>query len=195
MPLNPMGVVDLSMVTDLLIGAIDDYWPGSTLWATLFSDAYFKPTVSGLTPDAVRAGSGCQVTVTLIHIEPHMPQRNFASPPQAPSPNPPPPRGQNIPAQPLALDLQYFVTAYSDNNCHQEQQAMSIILDCFYQNPVIRKTVVYPGSPAASTQVEFTLTMEIETVDSVSQLWRAFTAPFRLSTLYRVGVVFLTPPA
>ncbi len=197
MSLNPMGVLDLSIVTELLIKTIDDYWPSSALWSTLFSDAFFKPTVSGLTPEAVRTGDGCQLTVSLIHIEPSKSQRNFVYPPAVPSPppNPPPPRAQKIPALPLGLELYYFATAYSSGNYQQEQQAMSIVMNCFHQNPVIRKTIVFPGSPAETTQEEFTLTMEIESVDSISRLWQAITSPFRLSLMYRVGVVFLTPPA
>lgn len=193
MSLNPIGVPDLSIVTELLIDTVDNYWPSAAVWSTLFSDAYFKATVSGLTPEVVRKDSGCQVTVSLIHIEPNKSQRNFVYPPP---PAPQFPRAQQIPALPLGLDLFYFVTAYSaDNNYQQEQQAMSIILNCFHQNPILRKTVTFAGSPPEMTQEEFTLTMEIESVDSISRLWQAITSPFRLSLLYRVAVVFLTPPA
>ena len=52
MPLNPMGVLDLSIVTELLIDEIKTYWPASQLWPTLFSDAYFFPNITGLTPEA-----------------------------------------------------------------------------------------------------------------------------------------------
>jgi hypothetical protein len=198
MALNPIGVLDLSIITDLLIKTVDDYWPSSALWSTLFSDAFFKPAVSGLTPEAVRTGEGCQVTISLIHIEPSKSQRNFVFTPPAPvsGPLPPPPlRAQKIPALPLGLDLYYFVTAFSLGNYQQEQQAISIIMNCFHQNPILRKTVVFPGSPSEAADEEFTLTMEIESVDSISRLWQAITAPFRLSVMYRVAVVFLTPPA
>src|SRR5277367_149765 len=100
MSLNPMGVLDLSIVTDLLIKTVDDYWPSSALWSTLFSDAFFRPTVSGSTPEAVRTGEGCQVTLSLIHLEPSKSQRNFVYPPSALKP-----RAQQIPALPLGLDL------------------------------------------------------------------------------------------
>jgi len=197
MALNPMGVLDLSIVTDLLIKTVDDYWPTSALWSTLFSDAFFKPAVSGLTPEAVRSGDACQVTITLIHIEPSKSQRNFVYMPPAPVPGslpPPPLRAQKIPALPLGLDLYYFVTAYAKDNYQQEQQSISIIMNCFHQNPILRKAVVFPGSPSEAADEQFTLTMEIETVDSISRLWQAITAPFRLSVMYRVAVVFLTPP-
>ncbi len=196
MALNPLGVLDLSVVTDLLIQIINNAWTDSPLWDTLGPDAFFTPTVSGLTPEAVRQAGGCQITVSLIHIEPNKSQRNFVYPPSAAaSTNPVPPRAQMIPALPLGLDLFYFVTAFSDNNSVQEQQAISIILKTFHENPIIHTNVVFSGSPSESTQEEFILTMEIESVDSISRFWQAVTAPFRLSLMYRVAVVFLTPPA
>lgn len=196
MALNPLGVLDLSVVTDLLIQTITSSWTDSPLWDTLIPDAFFTPVITGLTPEAVRQTGGCQITVSLIHIEPNKSQRNFVYPPTAAAAaNPVPPRAQMIPALPLGLDLFYFITAYSENNSVQEQQAMSIILRCFHENPIIRTNVVYSGSPSESTLEEFTLTMEIESVDSISRFWQAVTAPFRLSLMYRVAVVFLTPPA
>jgi hypothetical protein len=137
------------------------------------------------------------VTISLIHIETNRFNRNFVHPPppQPPVSNSPPPRAQVIPFQPLSLDLYYFISAFADGNYHQEQQAMSVVLRCFHENPVIRTNVVIPGSPPESTQEEFTVTMEIETADSISRLWQAITVPFRLSLMYRVAVVFITPPA
>lgn len=199
MALNPLGVLDLSIVTELLIQTITTAWSESPLWETLVSEAYFTPKITGLTPDAVRKDDGCQITVTLIHIEPNRSQRNFVYPQTPPGvTNPPAPRAQMIPALPLGLDLYYFVTAFSADTTNasvQEQQAISIILKCFHENPIIRTNVVFPGSPSETTQEEFTLTMEIESVDSISRFWQATTVPFRLSLMYRVAVVFLTPPA
>ena len=135
MPLNPLGVLDLSIVTELLIQTITTAWTESPLWETLVSEAFFTPTISGLTPDAVREGDGCQLTVSLIHIEPNRSQRNFVYPQIPPGvTNPPSPRAQTIPALPLGLDLSYFVSAFStdpNNASVQEQQAISIVLKCF----------------------------------------------------------------
>jgi hypothetical protein len=199
MALEPIGVLDLSIVTGLLVEMIDTYWMTSPLWSTLAPADFFKPSVTGLTPDEARktgTDAPCQITVSLIHIEPDKYNRNFVCPPpqQPPVPNPPPPRAQTIPFLPLGLDLFYFISAFSPGNATQEQQAMSIILNCFHQNPIVRTNVVFPGSPSQSVPEEFTLTMEIESADSISRLWQAITVPFRLSLIYRVGVVFLTPP-
>ena len=114
MALNPLGVLDLSVVTDLLIQTITSSWTDSPLWDTLIPDAFFTPVITGLTPEAVRKTGGCQITVSLIHIEPNKSQRNFVYPPTAAAAaNPVPPRAQMIPALPLGLDLFYFITAYS----------------------------------------------------------------------------------
>ena len=195
MALNPFGVLDLSIITELLMRTIGSYWPASALWPTLFSDAYFKPEISGLTPEAVRKQGGCQLTLSLLHIETNKFQRNYVYPLTPQSPSSPSPRAEQIPALPMALDLYYFVTAYSENNYQQEQQAISIVLNCFHQNPILRTNVLFPGSPPEQTKEEFSLTMEIESIDSMSRFWQAITVPFRLSLIYKVTVVFMTPPA
>lgn len=201
MALQPIGVLDLSIVTGLLIKTVEDYWDTAPLWQTLTPASKFTVAVSALTPEEARTRTGkddgCQVTISLIHIEPDRYNRNFVYPPpqQPPVSNPPPPRAQMIPALPLALDLLYFVTAWFGDRAIQEQQAMSIVLNCFHQNPILRTNVVLPGSPPETIPEEFTLTMEIEGIDSISRFWQAITAPFRLSLMYKVSVVFLTPPA
>jgi Pvc16 N-terminal domain len=195
MALNPLGVLDLSVVTDLLIQVLTDCWHNSPIWSTLPPDSYFFPSISGYTPERARLESGPQLSISLIHIEPNKYQRNFVFPPNAPPPpQPPSPQAQLIPALPLSLELFFFVTAFSENSYHQEQQMMSVVLRTFHEHPIIRTNVFFPGSPGDSTQEEFTLTMEIESADSISRLWQAITAPFRLSLMYRVGVVLITPP-
>jgi hypothetical protein len=201
MSLAPLGVLDLSVVTGLLVDTVNNYWPTSPLWSTLAPASKFTATVSGATPDEVRkasttTGMGLQVTISLIHVEPNKFNRNFVYSTPPPVPNPPAQRAQGIPTLPLSLDLFYFVSAYSENsNAIQEQQALSIVLNCFHQTPIIRKNVIVPGSPPDLVPEEFTLTMEVESVDSISRFWQATTVPFRLSVMYRVAVVFLTPPA
>jgi hypothetical protein len=109
--------------------------------------------------------------------------------------NPPSGRAQLIPFQPLSLDLYYLITAFADDKYVEEQQAMSIVLNCFHQHPIVRKTVLIPGATPPSVPEEFTLTMEIETCDELARLWQAITVAYRMSVVYKVSVVFLTPPA
>jgi hypothetical protein len=198
MALSPLGVLDLSIVTDRLIAILNDCISTSPLWDTLDPPGQsFTIHVSGAMPETKRKLDGCQLTVSLLHVTQDKYQRNSAIvPPVTPVvPNPPPPRAQTIPSHPLSLDLYYLITAFADDKYVEEQQAMSIVLRCFHQNPIVRTNVVVPGAPPQTVPEEFTLTMEIETCDELARLWQAITVPFRLSVVYKVSVVFITPPA
>ena len=73
MATSPIGVLDLSIVTGLLVQTLENYWLTSPLWTT--ANPSFAHNISQLTPDETRktgsGGSECQVTVALIHIEPN----------------------------------------------------------------------------------------------------------------------------
>jgi hypothetical protein len=197
MALSPLGVLDLSLVTDRLIDILNDCISKSPLWDTLNPPGQpFTIHVSGSMPETKRKLDGCQLTVSLIHISQDKFQRNSPVVPQLPpvGKNPPPARAQLIPNQPMSLDLYYLVTAYADDKYVEEQQAMSIALNCFYQNPIVRRNISIPGI-ATPVPEEFTLTMEIETCDELARLWQAITVAYRMSVVYKVSVVFLTPPA
>lgn len=197
MALSPLGVLDLSLVTDRLIDILNDCISKSPLWETLNPPGQpFTIHVSGSMPETKRKLDGCQLTVSLIHVSQDKFQRNSPVVPQLPpvAKNPPPVRAQLIPNQPMSLDLYYLVTAYADDKYVEEQQAMSIALNCFYQNPIVRRNISIPGI-ATPVPEEFTLTMEIETCDELARLWQAITVPYRMSVVYKVSVAFLTPPA
>src|SRR5215472_13120501 len=140
MPLSPLGVLDLSLVTDRLIKLLTDYIPTAPLWGTLIPPIQsFTIHVSGAMPETKRKLDGCQLTVSLIHVSQDKFQRNSAIVPTVPVvPNPPPGRAQVIPNHPLSLDLYYLVTAYADDKYVEEQQAMSIVLNCFHQTPIVK---------------------------------------------------------
>ena len=200
MALNQLGVLDLSIVTDLLIQTITNSWNSSPLWGSLPDESFFIPSISGQTPESVRSAGGCQITVSLIHIESNKFNRNFVYPPPAQPPplNPTSPRVRSIVPYLASRPRPFLLPSApsSDQNYHQEQQAMSVVLRCFHENPVIRANVVIPGSPSKSAQEEFTVTMEIETADSISRLWQAITAPLPpLAAVSRRRSNSLTPPA
>jgi Pvc16 N-terminal domain len=187
--LAPLGVLDLSAVTQVLVTLVENARDDSPLWLTL---GQTKPTftisVSGAMPQAVRHdGDDCQLNIYLFHVTQDKFQRN--SPVMGP-------RSVTIPSQPLSLDLFYLVTAFSKGKTGwtQEQQAMSIALQAFHQTPFVRTSITVPNNPAVNVPEEFSLTMEIETSDQFSGLWQAFSAPFRMSVIYKVSVVFMTPP-
>jgi hypothetical protein len=179
MTLGLLGLLDLSIVTDRLVKLLDDYRQ-LQLFQTLASF-----TVSGNPPDKVAKEGGSHLSVYLFHIESDKFQKNT---PVSGA------RDTKIPAQPLSLNLYYLLSAFSDNEngYREEQQAMSIALRCFHENPIIRTNVVLDGQ---TVKEEFCLTMEIETADSLGRLWQATTTAMRLATVYKVSVVFITPPA
>lgn len=187
MPVAALGVLDLSLITDLLIARLEQCRDNSPIWNP--NDLPNNPgpsftiEVTGSMPSAVRDDGNCQLSVYLFHVTPDKYQRNL--PPLGPGQPP-------IRRQPLALDLYYLVTAYADKNYVQEQQAMSIVLRCFHENPIIHHTVVLQGQ---NVPEEFSLTMEVESVDEMGRLWQSFTVPFRLSTVYKVSVIFIPPDA
>jgi len=194
MPLNLLGVLDLSIVTDRLIQLLNSCVQNWPLWAPAQGEVtgevnQFAINVTGAAPDTVRDLGGCQLSVYLFHVTQDPYQRN--SPVVGP-------RAQTIPTQPLSLNLYYLLSAYAGGDYHQEQQAMSIALRCFHQNPIVQASVPIPVQPQPAPlqpqTEEFTLTMEVETLDTLSRLWQSITSSMRLAAIYKVSVVFLTPP-
>jgi hypothetical protein len=169
-----IGVLDLSIITDRLIKLLLDAIDASPLW-TVNGGTIVKFTItpSGSMPEAVRADGGCQLSVYLYHVSQDKHQRN--SPVTGPS---------LVKQRPLSLELYYLLTVFANKDYVQEQQAMSIALRCFHDNPFVR---------AAGVTEEFSLTMEVEPADKLSFLWQAVSAPFRLTAVYKVTVAFLEP--
>jgi hypothetical protein len=181
MALGLLGVLDLSVVTDKLIDMLTKSRDASPLWVVNGGTVdKFTITITGSMPETVRGEGDCQVSVYLYHVSQDSYQRN----------SPVSGRAVPIPDQPLSLDLFYIVTASAKKEYVHEQQAMSIALRCFHNNPFVRITERIAGS---DVKEEFSLTMEIESVDKLGFLWQAFSTPFRLSAVYKVSVVFLTP--
>lgn len=182
MAIGQLGVLDLSVITDTLISMLGDCISTTLLWQTEGSPATVPPTikVSGSQPEAVHKDGHCQLSLYLLHICQDKFQRN--SPVMGS-------RSSMIPQQPLALDLYYLLSAHAGKDYTLEQQAMSIALRCFYNSPII-KTVVQ-----GNAHQEFTLSMEVDSVDELSRLWQALLTPLRLSVLYKVSVIFITPDA
>ena len=206
MAIAPIGVLDLSVVTNTLISRLNTYVTTTSPLLQTFDTDNPEPlplpilpppsiTCSGAMPDAVRKEAGCQLTFSLFHVTEDKYQRNSALlNPWAQGNNSLIPRAQAIPYQPMSLDLYYLLSAWADQQYQQEQQAMSMAMQFFYQTPIVKTQVTLPGIPGAIAE-EFTLTMEIETSDELARLWQAITVPMRLSIIYKVSVVLLTPPA
>lgn len=204
MALNSMGVLDLSNITDFLIFNLKDYWQGNAgkgipvnpLWDGLGKKTpseTFTFHISGEMPLELRGRTeeSCQVSIYLFQVEQDKYQRN--SPVTGPYSSSGASRVPVIPYQPLSLDLYYMVTAFSKNYL-EEQRAMSILLRFFHENPILRGSINLPGV-AGLVQQEFCITMESEAQDTMSRLWQSFTAPFRMGVVYKISVVFITPPS
>jgi hypothetical protein len=200
-----LGLLDLSIVTDYLLKLLNDAKTNTQLWneeptapagtpSGINPGQSFNIEISGNPPDTLRDGAGCQLSMYLFHLAADKFQRN--APVTGPYTNTRTrqnvTRVPTIPAQPLSLELYYILTAYAqgDNSYIQEQQAMSIALKCFHENPIVRPTV-----PVDGRQEEFCLTMEVEPADKFGMLWQAMTVSLRLAVLYKVSVVFIEPPA
>jgi hypothetical protein len=181
--LGLLGTLDLSAVTDRLLQllrACTDEWP---LWDTNQGPIpRFTITVSGAMPESVRGQGGCQLSLYLLHVKEDSAQRN------APVMG----RTLTIPFQPLSLNLYYLLTAFSADDYRQEQRAMSIALRCLHANPIVRMVVPIEGT---NVQEEFTVQLQAEGPDELGRVWQSFVTPFRLSTVYRASVLFVTPPA
>jgi len=176
-------ILDLSAVTDSLIDLVKNNWASAPIWAELgLGGPSFTPTFSGLAPDAIRDGGGPQLSLFLYHVESDNAQEaTFWTSQMVRSP------GQPVRYLPLALDLYYLLSAYSDGSYSDEQQAMSVAMRIFHASAAVRSDTT--PNPAWS----LTLTMEHRSYDELSRLWQATTVPLRLGAVYRAAVVFLTP--
>jgi len=181
MALGLLGVLDVSIVTDRLIDLLKSYRDHSAIWPTPGSPT-FNIDISGSSPDSVRSGADTVLSLYLFHIAENKNLRN--------SPVLPDTRVAPVPFQPMALDLYYLLTAWADKDYVHEQQALSIALKCFHENPIVRKTVTIEAQPVPE---EFTLTMEVQSADEMGRFWQSTTVPARLSAVYKVSVVFITP--
>jgi hypothetical protein len=176
--------LDLSAVTDTLIGLVKSQWTTAPIWTEAGGSPpapAFTPTFTGLAPDAVRQAPGPQLSMYLYHAEPDNARETLFWQPQVATA----PGGEPTRFLPLALDLYYLLFAYSESSYAEEQEAMSVAMSVFHANPIVR------GEPGTAVPWELSLTMEHRSYDELSRLWQATTAPLRLSQVYRAAVVFI----
>lgn len=178
-----LGLLDLSIVTDRLIRQLRAFKDTSRLWAEdEVTPAPSHIQITGQAPDVVRTMPGCQLTIYLFHVAIDKFHRNTY------------PTGgsaQRVPQQPLSLALYFLVTAHSDSNEKafvDEQQAMSIALKFFHDNP---RVVVHV--PLGEREESLTISFEPQSIDEIGRLWQAIGGPLRLSAVYRAAVAILEP--
>jgi hypothetical protein len=173
-------IFDLSVVTDTLTNLVSTAWPGAPLWTD--ATRPFAVDVTGLSPDSVRLGQGAQLSLYLYHVDENNAQESLFWTAQSQAAGGPP-----LKYQPLALDLYYLLSAYAQGSYIQEQQAMSVAMRVFHENPLVR------GLSVDGLPWEVTLTLERRSYDELSRLWQATTSAMRLSAVYRAAVVLIEP--
>jgi hypothetical protein len=185
--------LDLSAITDALLGLVNTSWQSAPIWQELDAAEAargsplspvpaFWPTFTGLAPDVLPKESGPQLSLFLYHVEADPAREALFWQPQMFSIGAAP--GAPVQFLPTALDLYYLMSAYSTGDYRREQMLMSVAVRVFHDTPILKGTT-------ASTQWELTLTMEHRSYDEMSRLWQATTSPLRLSVVYRAAVVFL----
>jgi hypothetical protein len=167
----PWSTPDIASITDAIHDRLD------AIVQTELSGANFTVNVSRSSPETTRK-SPCQLTLYLMHVARDPFWRN--TPVSGPLP-------QLSMSQPLSLNLYYLLSAWSEAQYDQEQQAMTIALQYFHANPIYRHLT------GSTVDEEFTMSIEADSVDEMSRLWQAFTVPMRLSCVIKVGVVFVAP--
>jgi hypothetical protein len=177
--------LDLSAVTDSLIGLVKSQWAAAPIWTEIGGSPAgptFTPNFTGLAPDVARQEPGTQLSMYLYHVEPDNAQEALFWQAQMLD-------GDGEPTRflPLALNLFYLLFAYSETSYTEEQEAMSVALRIFHGNPIVR------SDPGVHPPWELTLTMEHRSYDELSRLWQATTAPLRMSLVYRAAVAFIEP--
>jgi hypothetical protein len=180
--------LDLSAVTDSLIGLVKSQWTAAPIWAEIGGSPAgptFTPNFTGLAPDAARQEAGTQLSMYLYHVESDNAQETLFWQDQMLGTA----AGEPTRFLPLALNLFYLLFAYSETSYTEEQEAMSVALRIFHANPIVR------SDPGAPVPWELTLTMEHRSYDELSRLWQATTAPLRMSLVYRAAVVLIDPDA
>jgi hypothetical protein len=173
-------ILDLSAVTDTLKGLVTSAWPNAPLWTA--ATPQFGLDVTGLSPDAAREQQGAQLSLYLYHVDENNAQESLFWSASAQSAGGPP-----VKYQPLALDLYYLLSAYAQGNYVEEQQAMSVAMRVFHENPIVR------GTGPDGLPWELTLSLERRSYDELSRLWQATTSAMRLSAVYRAAVAFIEP--
>jgi hypothetical protein len=173
---------DISEITDLLVNTLTTAYNTSPMWQQNGgSIPKFTLTISSSSPETVRTGQAgdCQLSLYLLHVAQNSYLRNTAIMGSGAMGNT---------QKPLALDLAYLLTAFAADNADREQQAMNIALSCFYEKPILSTD---PVNPANGQQL--TVTLGGDTLEEMSRLWQSFTVAYRLSAIFRVAVVLITP--
>jgi hypothetical protein len=168
---------DISEITESLVTALNTANSTSPMWTKNGGTIPYNYliNITSSSPESVRTNhpGDCQLNLYLMHVNQSPYIRNM------------PVFGANAltnTQQPLALELTYLLTAFAADNADREQQAMSIALHLFHEQPISTASGQY-----------LTVTLGTDTLEEMSRLWQSFTVAYRLSAVVRVAVALLTP--
>lgn len=146
-----------------------------------------------------------RLNLFLMHTTPNLGWRNV----DLPSRNG---RGDRLRNAPLALDLHYLVTAYSDSPLHAEV-LLGVAMQFLHEHPILTRTTIrttldtISGDPLATGEIEEVLADtgladQVEQLritptpmmtEEISRLWSAIQTPYYPSTAYHISLVLIEP--
>jgi len=103
------------------------------------------------------------------------------------------PQGGVLKFPPLAVDLNYLLTAHSSadllTRTLDEHRILGRAMQVIYDNAVLRSP--YLEGTLAENNEELRITAESYSMEQLAQLWQFGDNPYKLSVVYRVGPVML----
>jgi hypothetical protein len=150
--------------------------------------------VSSIAPDKARENNtGDQLNVFLYHLTPNAAWRNMEVPSQV--------RPGESGRPPLALTLDYLVTAYGEQD--DEIRAHTLLgraMSILHDNPLLMRTDIEAAFDNSGVETQFErvrITHQPLSLDDMYKLWSGFQSPYRASAAYQVSAVLIdsTKPA
>ena len=164
-------------------------------------------TVSALAPDAIQLGNemGARLNLFMHQATPNAAWRNAAQPSRDTT-------GRRIANAPLAVDLHYLLTAYSNADL-QAEVLLGYAMQLFHETPVLARgairTALNPPNPPVDGTVlpgvyqalrasdladqyeQIKITPSVMNTEELSKLWTALQAHYRPTAAYQVTVVLV----
>lgn len=165
-----------------------------------------EPVVSVLSPDPKEGNGGTQnrdrLNLYFYQSSPNSGWRNVGLPTRNSD-------GERVNSNPLALDLHYLITAYSQQAFHAEI-LMGYAMQTLHETPILSRATIRtalsrlavrsePAFKALATsdladQVEqIKITPQTMSTEELSKLWSAIQSQYRPTVAYEVSVVLIEP--
>lgn len=167
-------------------------------------------TVSAVAPDVIQLASltGARLNLFMHQATPNAAWRNAAQPSRDAS-------GRRIANPPLAVDLHYLLTAYSNADL-QAEVLLGYAMQLFHETPVLSRDAIRtalnpPNAPLAAGNLlpsvyqalrasdladqyeQIKITPSVMNTEELSKLWTAIQSHYRPTAAYQVTVVLVEP--